>query len=135
MIKQDKGSENLLISEVSQKMEISIDTLRYYEKIGIIPQISRTNGGVRNYTEDDLNWINLAKCMRQSGLSIEALAHYLELFQQGEDTQAERLAILSEQRETVLNTIQQMNDTLELLNKKIDNYETVLKPREEALRQ
>ncbi|MHC3757760.1 MerR family transcriptional regulator [Staphylococcus succinus] len=135
MIKQDKGSENLLISEVSQKMEISIDTLRYYEKIGIIPQISRTNGGVRNYTEDDLNWINLAKCMRQSGLSIEALAHYLELFQQGEDTQAERLAILSEQRETVLNTIQQMNDTLALLNKKIDNYETVLKPREEALRQ
>lgn len=135
MIKRDKGSENLLISEVSQKMEISIDTLRYYEKIGIIPQISRTNGGVRNYTEDDLNWINLAKCMRQSGLSIEALAHYLELFQQGEDTQAERLAILSEQRETVLNTIQQMNDTLELLNKKIDNYETVLKPREEALRQ
>ncbi|MBU0438683.1 MerR family transcriptional regulator [Staphylococcus succinus] len=125
----------MLISEVSQKMEISIDTLRYYEKIGIIPQISRTNGGVRNYTEDDLNWINLAKCMRQSGLSIEALAHYLELFQQGEDTQAERLAILSEQRETVLNTIQQMNDTLELLNKKIDNYETVLKPREEALRQ
>ena len=135
MIKKDKGSENLLISEVSQKMEISIDTLRYYEKIGIIPQISRTNGGVRNYTEDDLNWINLAKCMRQSGLSIEALAHYLELFQQGEDTQAERLAILSEQRETVLNTIQQMNDTLALLNKKIDNYETVLKPREEALRQ
>ncbi|MDH9160572.1 MerR family transcriptional regulator [Staphylococcus succinus] len=135
MIKRDKGSENLLISEVSKKMEISIDTLRYYEKIGIIPQISRTNGGVRNYTEDDLNWINLAKCMRQSGLSIEALAHYLELFQQGEDTQAERLAILSEQRETVLNTIQQMNDTLELLNKKIDNYETVLKPREEALRQ
>ncbi|OIJ31352.1 MerR family transcriptional regulator [Staphylococcus succinus] len=125
----------MLISEVSKKMEISIDTLRYYEKIGIIPQISRTNGGVRNYTEDDLNWINLAKCMRQSGLSIEALAHYLELFQQGEDTQAERLAILSEQRETVLNTIQQMNDTLELLNKKIDNYETVLKPREEALRQ
>ncbi|PTI49163.1 MerR family transcriptional regulator [Staphylococcus succinus] len=125
----------MLISEVSQKMEISIDTLRYYEKIGIIPQISRTNGGVRNYTEDDLNWINLAKCMRQSGLSIEALAHYLELFQQGEDTQAERLAILSEQRETVLNTIQQMNDTLALLNKKIDNYETVLKPREEALRQ
>lgn len=115
-------------------MDISIDTLRYYEKIGIIPQIARTNGGVRNYTEDDLNWINLAKCMRQSGLSIEALAHYLELFQQGEDTQAERLAILSEQRETVLNTIQQMKDTLELLNKKIDNYETVLKPREEALR-
>lgn len=134
MIKKDKGSEHLLISEVSQKMDISIDTLRYYEKIGIIPQIARTNGGVRNYTEDDLNWINLAKCMRQSGLSIEALAHYLELFQQGEDTQAERLAILSEQRETVLNTIQQMKDTLELLNKKIDNYETVLKPREEALR-
>ncbi|OEL03322.1 transcriptional regulator [Staphylococcus succinus] len=124
----------MLISEVSQKMDISIDTLRYYEKIGIIPQIARTNGGVRNYTEDDLNWINLAKCMRQSGLSIEALAHYLELFQQGEDTQVERLAILSEQRETVLNTIQQMKDTLELLNKKIDNYETVLKPREEALR-
>lgn len=134
MIKKDKGSEHLLISEVSQKMDISIDTLRYYEKIGIIPQIARTNGGVRNYTEDDLNWINLAKCMRQSGLSIEALAHYLELFQQGEDTQVERLAILSEQRETVLNTIQQMKDTLELLNKKIDNYETVLKPREEALR-
>ncbi|MCU5746265.1 MerR family transcriptional regulator [Staphylococcus sp. SQ8-PEA] len=121
------------ISEVSQKMNISADTLRYYEKIGVIPEIERTNSGIRKYNEDDLNWINLAKCMRQSGLSIEALTEYLKLFQQGEKTQEKRLSILSEQRKILISKIQQMENTLQLLDKKIDYYEISLKPKEEEL--
>ena len=56
----------MMISEVSKRMNISIDTLRYYEKIGIIPKIRRNANGIRNYSQDDLNWVKLAKCMRQS---------------------------------------------------------------------
>lgn len=124
----------MIISEVSQKMNITMDTLRYYEKIGIIPEIERTAGGIRNYSQDDLNWINLAKCMRQSGLSIESLAQYVRLYQQGEKTEARRLDILNKEKETLTQNIQQMESTLSLLNKKINNYETVLKPKEIVLK-
>lgn len=117
------------ISEVSKKMDISADTLRYYEKIGIIPRIERSNGGIRQYDEHDLNWIYLAKCMRKSGLSIDALTQYLKLFQQGEYTQVDRLDILIEQKKILIDKIQQMENTLQLLNKKINLYESSLKQK------
>lgn len=114
----------MLISEVSEKMNISIDTLRYYEKIGIIPKISRSSSGIRNYSEADLNWINLAKCMRKSGLSIDALSKYIDLYHQGDETKDTRRDILYKEREALLNNIEQMKETLTLLNTKISMYDS-----------
>ena len=63
----------MTIKEVSEKYEISQDTLRYYERVGMIPPVTRTASGIRDYQESDLGWVELAKCMRSAGLPVEAM--------------------------------------------------------------
>ena len=117
----------MTIKEVSQKMDISADTLRYYERVGLIPSVKRNKSGTRDYDEEDLRWIQFAKCMRQSGLSIESLVEYLKLFLEGEHTCEARRELLLEEREKLLARIESMNETLERLNYKIENYDKILK--------
>ena len=76
----------MTIAEVSRKYDISADTLRYYERIGLIPPVPRTRGGLRDYGEESCGWIQLMKCMRAAGVQIEALIEYVDLFQQGDAT-------------------------------------------------
>ena len=81
------------IAEVSQRFNISSDTLRYYEKVGLLNPVKRVHG-IREYSEEDLNRIHFVKCMRQAGLSIESILVYIELYNQGDSTLNERLEIL-----------------------------------------
>src|SRR3712207_7401636 len=74
------------IKEVSEKYKISPDTLRYYERVGMIPTVTRKSNGVRDYQKDDLGWVELAICMRSAGLPIEAMIEYVRLFQEGDHT-------------------------------------------------
>ena len=113
----------MTIKEVSQKYGITQDTLRYYERIGMIPAVTRTAGGIRDYREADLQWVELAKCMRRAGLPVEAMIEYVRLFQEGDSTIAARLQLLLEQRENLLEQRQQIDQTLERLNYKISRYE------------
>ena len=69
----------MTIKEVSQKYNISQDTLRYYERVGMIPKVTRTASGIRDYQESDLSWVELVICMRSAGLPVEALIEYVEL--------------------------------------------------------
>ena len=116
----------MTIAEVSKKYEISADTLRYYERIGLIPRVNRNASGNRDYTETDCNWVSFIKCMRKAGLSIEALIEYVALFQQGEKTHEARKSLLKEQRQILENQITEMQDTLQFLNQKIDKYDELL---------
>lgn len=113
----------MTIKEVSEKYNISQDTLRYYERIGMIPEISRTPGGIRNYQESDLGWVELAICMRSAGLPIEALIEYVKLYQQGDATFAARLQLLQEQRESLEEQKTQLEKAINKLNYKISRYE------------
>lgn len=70
----------MTIKEVSEKYAVSQDTLRYYERIGLIPPVARTAGGIRNYTESDIGWVETAVCMRNAGVPIEALIEYVKLY-------------------------------------------------------
>lgn len=116
------------ISEVSKKYDISTDTLRYYEKIGLIPPVPRNKSGIRDYDQNSCNWIELMKCMRKSGIQIEALIEYVKLFQQGEHTAPARKQILIEQRNILKERINDMQESLERLNYKIDKYDTIILP-------
>ena len=87
----------MTISEVSKQYGVSADTLRYYERIGLIPPVPRINGA-RNYDASSLSWVELVKCMRSAGVGIEALMEYARLFQQGGETLEARKALLVEQR-------------------------------------
>ncbi len=113
----------MTITEVSKKYEISADTIRYYERIGLIPPINRKPSGVRDFTQEDCNWVEFVKCMRSAGLSIEILIEYVSLFKQGNNTIKARKELLIDQRNQLANKIKEMNIILERLDNKIDGYE------------
>ena len=121
------------ISEVSEQYDITQDTLRYYERIGLLPSVHRTESGIRDYDELDLRRVSFIKCMRSAGLPIEVLIKYFELVQQGDITIEARKEILVEQREQVLGSMKEMQATLDLLNYKINVYEKALLKTEQAL--
>ena len=117
----------MTIAETAKKYDISADTLRYYERVGMIPPVPRTAGGIRDYGEEDLRWVELVVCMRSAGLPIEAIIEYVRLFQMGDSTFQARLQLLQEQRETLLEQKEQIERTLDRLNYKIARYETAVK--------
>ena len=114
------------IAEVSKQYGMSADTLRYYERIGLLPGVTRNASGVRDYSEQDCARVQFVKCMRGAGVSIEALIEYMQLFEQGEQTAAPRKALLEEQSERVEKRIADMQAGLDRLNGKIANYEDIL---------
>ena len=111
----------MTIAEVSRKYNLSADTLRYYERIGLIPTVHRSKSGIQDYTVEDCAWVEFAKCMRGAGI-------------QGEDTTEARKQILIEQRELLLERMEEMRQTLERLNSKIDRYEQTVAVAEQKLR-
>ena len=112
----------MTIKEASQVTGVSADTLRYYERIGLIPPVPRNESGIRNYDEASIGWINFIKCMRGARLPIEALIEYVALCKEGDKTEASRKAILIEQRDILQQRIESLQKTLVKLNYKIDNY-------------
>ncbi len=122
----------MTIAEVSRKYDISADTLRYYERIGLIPKVNRSKNGIRDYQEEDLNWVEFIKCMRNAGISIEALIEYVELFQKGSHTTQARKTILIEERNKLQERMQEMQTTLARLNDKIDGYEERMLEKEKT---
>lgn len=122
------------IAEISKKYDLSADTLRYYERIGLIPPVPRNKSGIRDYDETSCGWIELMKCLRKAGVQIEALIEYVKLFQEGEHTAKTRKDILIEQRNLLMDRIEDMQQSLERLNYKIDRYDTVILPTLEKLK-
>ena len=117
----------LTIKEVSEKFNTPSETLRYYERVGVIPPVTRTASGIRNYQEEDLAWVENAKCFRAAGLSIEALIEYLKLYSEGNSTFQARLDLLNEQRAILLAQQKQLVETLDRLDYKISKYESAVK--------
>ena len=117
----------MTIKEVSQKYNISSDTLRYYERVGRTPPVTRTAGGIRDYGESDLGWVELALCMRGAGLPVEAMIEYVKLCQQGDSTIEARMLLLKEQMETLLEQKAQIESTIKRLDFKISRYEEAVK--------
>ncbi|AEE97911.1 MerR family transcriptional regulator [Mahella australiensis] len=122
------------IAEVSERCGLSPDTLRYYERIGLIPAVNRDSRGIRDYTEEDCRWIEFIKCMRNAGLPIEVLIEYVDLFQQGDETAEARKNLLIKERDKLAKKINEMEQTLALLNYKIERYEQKMVPIENELK-
>ncbi len=122
------------IAEVSEQYGLSSDTLRYYERIGLIPPVNRNGGGIRDYSELDIRRVEFVKCMRSAGLPVEVLIEYIGLVQQGDSTIEARKEILMEQRELLVARMAQMQKTLDILDHKIEVYEkAVLKKEKEMI--
>jgi len=121
------------IAEIAKRFDLTQDTLRYYEKVGLIPRVTRTSGGTRNYNEYDCGWIDFIKCMRNSGVQVDALVEYVRLFEQGDSTADERKQILVREHNRIAEQIAEMQGTLDRLNKKIERYEKDIVPAEKEL--
>ena len=117
----------MTIKEVSNMLNISQDTLRYYEKVGVIPPVPRTKSGLRNYGEEEINWIPHVTCLRKSGLPIKTMIDYLNLYLQGDSTYEQRLKLLHEQYDEILKQKKQLETSLNRLSKRIKYYNDLLK--------
>lgn len=117
----------MTIKEVAEKYNISQDTLRYYEKVKMIPPVRRTPGGIRDYSEEDLGWLEFALCMRNAGLPVEAVVNYLSLYQQGSETIPQRYELLKNQMNALEEQRAQLEATIEHLSYKISKYEEAMK--------
>lgn len=127
-------SEKMTIAEVGKKYDLTADTLRYYERIGLIPPVGRNASGNREYLEEDCRWVSFIKCMRNAGLSIESLVEYVTLFQQGQQTTAARKELLIEQRKHIVERLEEIQNTLAYLDHKIESYEDNLLKVEKVLK-
>jgi DNA-binding transcriptional MerR regulator len=116
----------MTVKEVSEKYKITQDTLRYYERVGMIPEVTRTSGGIRSYQQKDLDWVELALCMRSAGLPVEVMIQYVQLCKEGESTIPARLELLQKQREALHLQREQLDTTLDKLNYKIKKYEKAI---------
>ena len=123
------------IAEVSEQFGLSADTLRYYERVGLIPPVHRNEGGIRDYNELDLKRVDFIKCMRSAGLPIEVLIEYMALVEQVDETTEARKEILIEQRDLLVIRIAEMQKTLDLLNHKVEVYEKALLKKEKEMLQ
>ncbi|WP_308009687.1 MerR family transcriptional regulator [uncultured Fusobacterium sp.] len=113
----------MTITEVSKQFDLTADTLRYYERIGLVPPVPRNKSGIRDYDENSCRWIQLMKCMRKAGVQIEALIEYAALFQKGNETVEARKRLLIEQRNQLIDKMEDIKESLRILNNKIDRYE------------
>ncbi|EJN94088.1 stress response transcriptional regulator NmlR [Streptococcus ratti] len=121
------------IKKVSELTGVSADTIRYYERIGLIPPVPRHKSGVRNFTEHEIGILEFVRCFRKAGMSVESLIEYIALLEKGEGTEEARLALLIEQREEMDARIYELNQARERLNYKIENYENQIQKREHEL--
>ena len=116
----------MTIKELAEKYDISADTLRYYERVGMIPKVTRRPNGIRDYQESDLGWVELAICMRSAGLPIEVMIEYVKLYKEGDNTIPARLELLQEQMNVLKEQKAQIESTVERLAYKISKYEEAM---------
>ena len=116
----------MTIAQVSKKYDITPDTLRYYERIGLIPPVPRNKSGIREYDESSCRWVEFIKCMRNAGMEIEALIEYVTLYKEGKNTALARKNLLIEQKEKLENKLENITSTIDRLNYKIKLYDEII---------
>ena len=116
----------MTIAEVGKKYNLTPDTLRYYERIGLISGVPRNHNGIRNYDNRTCDRIEFIKFMRNAGVEIEILIEYIKLFEKGKSTVNQRKHLLEEQREKLLEKQKNINETIERLNYKLKIYDEIV---------
>ena len=121
------------IKKVSEVTGISADTIRYYERIGLMPRVTRNQSGIRDFTEREIGLLEFVRCFRKAGVSVEALIDYVALLEEGEGTEEARLAILKEEAEKLDARLAELQAARERLAYKIDNYQEFISQSERKL--
>ncbi|GGP56403.1 hypothetical protein GCM10010214_32140 [Streptomyces abikoensis] len=120
--RRPEGRDRYTISEVAEYAGLSAHTLRWYERIGLMPHVDRSHTGQRRYTDRDLDWLDLVSRLRLTGMPVADMVRYAELVREGEHTFPERERLLSAHRDDVRMRIAELRSTLEVLDYKINIY-------------
>lgn len=115
------------IGEMAKILGVNPSTLRYYDKEGLLPFISRTDGGIRVFKENDMEWLKLIECLKKTNMPIKEIKRFIDLYEEGDHTAAQRLEIIRNQKESVEAQIKQLQSTLEVLEYKNWFYETAVR--------
>jgi DNA-binding transcriptional MerR regulator len=116
------GRDRYTISEVAAVTGLTAHTLRWYERIGLMPHVDRSHTGQRRFTNRDLDWLTFVGLLRLTGMPVADMVRYAELVRLGDDTYDDRRALLEGTRTDVLRRIAELQDTLAVLDHKIDMY-------------
>jgi DNA-binding transcriptional MerR regulator len=123
-----KGEMFMTIKEAAEVTGITVDNLRYYERIGLIPEVPRTASGIRDYDEMSLHWIEFAMRFKRGGMHLEAIREYIQLAIKGEDTKPARKDILLEAKEEIEKKLAEIQESLDVINYKLGTYEQKCEP-------
>ena len=121
------------IKKVSEQTGLSADTIRYYERIGLLPRVRRNKSGIRDFSEQDIATLEFIRCFRRAGMSVESLIEYMNLVEQGEGTEEARMHLLQEQRDKLDARIEELLATRNRMDYKIKNYQNILLEKENVL--
>ncbi|MFI3836083.1 stress response transcriptional regulator NmlR [Streptococcus equinus] len=121
------------IKKVSEQTGVSADTIRYYERIGLLPRVRRNKSGIRDFSEQDIATLEFIRCFRRAGMSVESLIEYMNLVEQGEGTEEARMHLLQEQRDRLDARIDELLATRKRMDYKIKNYQNILLEKENVL--
>ncbi len=113
------------IKQVSEKTGLSIYALRYYDKEGLLPLVKRSPSGIRKFTDNDIDWIGLICCLKNSGMSIDNIKEFMNLCLQGNETVETRKNILLKHKENILSQMKQLESSLSTINYKIEHYKEI----------
>ena len=117
------------VKEAADIMNISAHTLRFYANNDLFPFITRDYNNIRQFSDKDLEWVKLVKCLRDTGMPIEEIKHYIELCKEGDGTIKERFEMIVEQREKALEQAKELKKSIDLLNYKVNFYANCLKDK------
>lgn len=112
------------IGEMAKKLNVAASTLRYYDKEGLLPFVERSGGGIRMFKDEDMEWLTIIECLKQTGMSIKDIKIFIDWCMQGDSTIGARLNLIDQQRSAVEKQIQNMQNTLHVLEYKHWYYET-----------
>ena len=129
----DTTQPSLTIQEAAEKTGLTVHTLRYYERIGLLMPIGRAANGHRRYSQQDISLIRTLNLWRQTGMPLVDLQRYVKLIQEGDATAGERRALLEAHRKTVVSQIEELQATLQLIDFKIQNYTDIEQKQEKVL--
>lgn len=115
------------VGEIAKMMNVPASTLRYYDKEGLLPFVERSNGGIRMFKESDYEFLQIINCLKKTGMSLSEIKTFIDLVIQGDDSIEERLQLFLNQREKVLKQMEELQETLNIINYKVWYYETAKK--------
>lgn len=124
-MKMDIIAKYYTIKQAAEKTGLSEHTLRYYDREGLLPLLKRSESGIRRFSDNDVEWIGLICCLKNSGMSIEKIKEFMILCLKGNETCEERRELLLMQKEHILKQMEELEKSLGTINYKINHYKEI----------